>query len=50
MVTNVMLLEPLFHNLSPMNPDIVILGYALAIRKIHPLMDLLDRKKNPLMV
>ena len=29
--------EPLFHNLSPMNPGIVILEYARAIReeKIH---------------
>ncbi len=28
--------EPLFHNLSPMNPGIVILKYARAIRgKIH---------------
>ena len=25
--------EPLFHNLSPMNPGIVILEYARAIRK-----------------
>ena len=35
-----MLPEPLFHNLSPMNPGIVILEYAHAI----------SEKKNPLMV
>ncbi len=28
-----MLPEPLFHNLSPMNPGIVILVYARAIRE-----------------